>query len=225
MAARKGVLKGFIPHKKRQVHAADFGVLMSPPPADAEKYHILSKVAYTKPLKRADLPASKDVVSFDVGRDPEQVNMPVTFYKSGGVSIIPSRVHGTLTASVVHDNYGPWIRGIKFMQLGRTGTAVFELPKKLRSVDAVLDAIPQAKLNAEHPILLPGSLGKDTMDMRPNRTLLVFGVHPDTLKDNHLTVDTYKDVKGKTRYGFKDEYGHFYPYMIVTAPRRPEKPE
>lgn len=221
---RPGVPLGKIPHKKRHVHSNDFGILLSPAPKNGERYSVLSKKAFRRPLKDKKFEKDQESISFSIGRDPEQSNFPVPFYKAGGVSVMPSRVNGTLTASLTHDQHGAWLRNLQYMNIGR-GTAVFELPKKLRTPKQILKSISEARPHPENPILVPGVAGKGMVKIRPNRTVLVFGVHPDTIENQNLRASEYTDIHGLKRQGFKDEHGHLYPFMVVTAPRRPDSSE
>jgi hypothetical protein len=208
--------KGKKKRKKGHIRPREFGILMSVPPvARVDEYHILTNERRISPLKQIKLPKEQTSVSLDIGRSPEEVHLPVPFYKKGGVTNVPSKMHGTLTATVVHDKRTTWLKNVRYIDSSRAGTKVFELSKTPKSTShrhmlGVLDSIQP---HSEQPYISGDS--EKILKVRPNRTILVFGVHQDT----PLRVVDYTDTKGNQNFGFIGPNGRVYPWMMVTAPR------
>lgn len=214
-----------LPIREGMVHRSKLGILMSPAPKDATRYQRLRDKVLIRPFAGKIIPQTVSNMTFDIGREPEMVNLPVSFFRKTGVTGIPSKVHGTLSMGIVRDANGEWVHNIEYTDIGR-GTAIFEMPARGARASDILANINQAKPHPVTPHMQLGSAAeRGVLKVKPNKTVMVFGVHPDTIRDQHLTITEYEDFKGRKVKGFMDEFGNIYPWMMITERIPREKAE
>lgn len=198
-----------IPHKK-------LAIVMSPVP-QGEKFATGHRAFVRLPfIERTIAPSDAELV-LTTGRVGEQVDFPVPFHMKGGPD--QSKVHGTFTFKLIGEPHQEkYVHEIHFADIGREGTAVYTLPKGISTVREIFKNMKSATPHGETPHIKTG-----IVRVRPNETVLVFGVPKGTVEHKHLYVGDYEDASGNKRISFYDEYGNIYPWAVVHADPKKHK--
>ncbi len=191
-------------------------MVMSPEPGKAgfTTHHKRFVVA---PLRGHEVSSGGKELHLSTGRDPDQVSLAIPWHPNQGPT--QSKVHGTYRFRLSGEGFPEAaIHSIEYTDSSREGTAVYELPDEARSVrhahELLKDALPHEQ--ASH-LMAGDQTGRSQVVIRPNRTVLVFGVPRGTVEHKNLTIREYVDKKGNRRFGFFDEFGNPYPWVMFFA--------
>ncbi len=204
--------------KRWKIPPEKLTVVMSPKP-QGTKHETHHTRFITRPFVGKRISPSEEELVLYTGRDKDQVHLPVPWHATQGPT--QSKVHGPLTFKMSRGQNGNYITRIMYSDVGREGVAVYMLPKGTNSLRDIYDRMAEAQPHNETPHLQAADLeGHSTVEVVPNKTVLVFGVPHGTVRDKHLYIGKYKDARGVERVGFFDEHKNLYPWMTFFADKK-----
>lgn len=202
-----------------KIPPSKLAVVMSPKP-EGDQYVTHHKTSIVRPFVGKEIKPGQEELVLYTGRDKSQVHLPVPWHASQGPT--QSKIHGPLVFKLVEGEHGgKVINRIIYSDVGREGVAVYMLPRGTNSVRDIFDKMGQSQPHNEAPHLQAADItGQSSVEVVPNKTVLVFGVPKGTVRDKHLFPGKYKDEKGVERAGFFDENGNTYPWMAFYADKK-----